>query len=171
MLANQMSQPTSAALRAARATLCALRALRAAGSAAPIQAYMMLPAMTPLAEIEIVRRLAALPKPVACVGLTIGPLLAIGCWPEDAVVTAFKAQLPHQAAALASSTVGQSHFAVRFECPEDELTLASEEFDSWVRSYDLLFTNFVVDSQVGVRDEPRLIHFSQASDRGLSGSG
>lgn len=164
-----MTESIETAVRAARATLCALRAVCFPESESRLDGYLILPDMIPLPEEEVVRRLAELSKPIACMGVAFGSALALGCWPESPLTTSFKAQQSSIITRVPPDPRAQIDGGVRFHCSHNHLILTSEEFDTWFKSYDLLFTDFTVDTLGAGSTGTKLIRFSQSRGGGLSG--
>jgi hypothetical protein len=126
----------------ARATLLALRMTLRDPDEGGDLGYCLLPHRAPLALPDITSALVAMKKPITCIGVGVGGLLGVGCWPlpvEDARARQEMApRIDELNAATHRRLVGDSGSAnVLLTGFKENLLLSWNEYIEWQQQYFL----------------------------------
>lgn len=133
---------------AALATLIALRAVVLNPQDGADGQYLMLPTFAMLDVEGAIEHLVTLPKPVSCVGLAAGGILAIGYWP---VPEAYRDVMPDRRDLMRGL---REEYWRSVRSPrvllfgyQESLVLNLDDLEAWAATYDLPLTSHVINDR------------------------
>ena len=127
--------------RAAEATLLALRCMLPFPEEGRGWGYAILPCMVPLPRRDVLEHLMSLPKPVTCVALGLGGILAVGAWPTEPPREGTPGVFEHTRVDRLTwlrENYGDREVRGLLVGQAEELVMTAQEIKEWGEQYDVV---------------------------------